>query len=102
MKRILFVALLAAGCAGPSVRRVMGPDGSPHFAVRCGSMTTCYERAQTACPVGYEIVDKGASTHSTPIVQSSFKLGVPPTYAGSTTSTTNTMLIRCRVATASR
>jgi hypothetical protein len=106
MRHTLLAAalVLLGGCPAHHQRAkpVMGPDGTTHFAVRCGKQTTCYERAAAACPGGYVIVDKGATYHQTTYVQPSFQLGVPGTPAGSTGGTTTTMLIRCQAPTAAR
>jgi hypothetical protein len=88
---IVTLALATAGCATAS--EVMGPDGTPHFDVHCGTKKAlCYEKAQDVCPGGYTIAD-----HSTG------EAGIVPTASGPVGGGTFTdMLIKCRAPVATR
>lgn len=51
------IGLVVASCT--HVTHVMGPDGTDHLAISCGSrIERCYKAAAKRCPYGYSIVDR--------------------------------------------
>jgi len=57
----LLSVLLVAGCAGPQVRNITGPGGSPAYAISCyDDRGLCYRAAYDTCKGGYYILDAGA------------------------------------------
>jgi hypothetical protein len=82
---LMGLALASMGCV--TARPVIGPDGTRHVAIKCGTNGVgCYERAGRACPAGYEVVDQQG--------------GIVATTSGA--ASTNTMLIKCKPAMAAR
>lgn len=57
MRRMALLAALVGGCA--SATTVMGPDGTPHVNVHCGTrVSLCYQKMAQVCPAGYQLVDR--------------------------------------------
>jgi len=56
---ILFLLFLCA-CSTPT--SLIGPDGTPHFIVKCGHIEQCYREARKLCEGNYEIVNTTTST----------------------------------------
>ena len=56
MKRLLPLALLLA-CT--SSRRMMLPDGTQGYYVKCRTEEACFIRAGRVCPYGYRVVHAG-------------------------------------------
>lgn len=86
MKRalILTLALALASLSGCATSTLMyGSDGNPYQHIECnGAMLTlasCYEKAQSVCPKGYFLADKGVSVGgiSGGITQSGGAFGQP-------------------------
>ena len=55
----LLAALAGAGCAGPTVTKIHGPDGTPAYRVQCvRDDDICYETAEKLClEKGFEVLD---------------------------------------------
>jgi hypothetical protein len=50
------IAVVAIGCTAPSVRPIVGPDGSAMLHVHCGGdQAKCFELAGQSCPHGYDL-----------------------------------------------
>ncbi len=63
MKVIILTALslILIGCSS-SPTSLIGPDGTPHFLIRCGHIQQCYIDARKACSGNYEIINTTTNT----------------------------------------
>ena len=65
MKPLLLVAIAAilGGCA--TSRQIVGPNGTPAHAIRCGAAVAdaCLEKAGELCPNGYVVVNSQGSRY---------------------------------------
>jgi hypothetical protein len=94
MKQAVGLILLAiifsfSGCAKPVHVRsedVVGPNGRPAIAMRCGNMAACFKEAGERCPNGYERLYENTLTRGGPIYGG---------YGGGV-STRGSMLIQCK------
>jgi hypothetical protein len=84
-KKVVFlvVILASAGCSHHAAR-VVSPDGDPAYALRCSTMSACYEAAGDNCPNGYERLDQMTSRET--------RSGL----INSSTATKTDWLIRCK------
>lgn len=85
----MIAAVMLAGCA--TATQVMGPDGTPHFNVHCGTnKTLCYQKAQEVCPGGYAVTNETGGLS-----------GITPTAYGPVGGGSySDILIRCKAAAA--
>lgn len=61
--RFIFIALgisSLVSCASP--QPIIGPDGTPHQLVTCGSIQLCYKEAREACQGNYKIINTSNET----------------------------------------
>jgi hypothetical protein len=67
MKTFLFLlASVATLTACSATRTLVGPDGTEHRLVSCGSIENCYEEARKDCRGNYDIVNTTSETTSSP------------------------------------
>ena len=59
MRALLMLLPFLAGCA--SSTEIRGPQGQVQHLIECpgsaNSMGTCYEKADSLCPAGYDVLD---------------------------------------------
>jgi hypothetical protein len=53
----ILILLAFSGCASIQPKTVVGPDGTPHLLVSCGSIEACYSMATEACGGKYQITN---------------------------------------------
>jgi hypothetical protein len=105
MKRhlLLATALILSGCA--TSRQIVGPDGTPAHAIRCGAAVAdaCLEKAGELCPNGYDVLNAQGSRYlgqmGTGSVGGSWNRsgGSVSGYSSSTPLVTpNTLLVECK------
>jgi hypothetical protein len=81
---ILFVALGVTSCVQPSVRPIVGPDGTATLFVSCSDSGECYELAGKSCPQGYNIQRARGATPESYLVRcrtSAVATAAPPPFA---------------------
>jgi hypothetical protein len=66
MKTFLLLLPLSVLAACSSTRTLVGPDGTEHRLVSCGTIENCYEEARKDCRGNYDIVNTTSETSSSP------------------------------------
>ena len=55
-----YILLFIGACSTPS--ELIGPDGTPHFIIRCGHIEQCYKDARKMCDGNYKIINTTTSS----------------------------------------
>lgn len=59
-KTSLLTLSVLATCSSPS--SIIGPDGTPHYIVRCGFIERCYKESRELCQGNYKIINTTTNT----------------------------------------